>query len=137
MRFLIAVTVTVVGMVGAGVTGPAGWNRRVTVLFLLVGLVWLPWTAVLLVTSTRAGASDRARLALFGGPVGDVAVVFAGQCLAPRGWGVFLLADAVVLSVAAVLWRGRSAWLLLGSCVALTMLARRCRRRGTTSPSPC
>ncbi|MDQ2825348.1 MAG: PAS domain-containing sensor histidine kinase, partial [Actinomycetota bacterium] len=124
VRFMVAVTATVVGLVGAGVIGAGGWGRRVTVLYLLVGVVWLPWTALLVATSARPGRSDRARLALFGGPVGDVAVVFAAQSLAPRAWGLFLLADAVVLSVAAVLWRGRAAWLLLGPCVGLTLVAQ-------------
>ncbi len=124
VRFLVAVTVTVVGLVGAGALGAGGWDRSVTVLFLLAGLVWLPWTAVLLATSSRAGGSDRVRLALFGGPVGDVAMAFAAQSLAPRAWGLFLLADAVVLGVAAALWRGRAAWLLLVPCVALTVLAQ-------------
>jgi PAS domain S-box-containing protein len=123
-RFAVVATATVAGLVGAGVAGTGDWNGRITALYLVVVLGYLPWSAVLLATSTRPGRNEPARLALYGGPVGDVAMVFAAQCLAPRASGLFLLADAVVLSVAAALWRPRRAWLLLGPCVALTVVAR-------------
>ena len=120
VRMSIGAAATAAGVVGAG-----SWNRAMSALFLLVGLVWLPWTVLLVAAaSTGPGRRRRARAAVYGGPVGDVAIVFAAQCLAPSGWGVFLLADALAVSLAASLWSARDAWLLFGSCVALTVLAQ-------------
>ena len=49
-------------------------------LFLLIGLVWVPWSAAVLLA-----ADDEVRLlARVGGPLGDVAALFAVQLLAPQ-----------------------------------------------------
>lgn len=110
---------------GIGLVGVGRWERPMGTLFLLAGLLWLPWTLLLLVAGMgHPNRRRRIQLALYGGPVGDVAVLFAAQCLAPWAWGILLLANALAVSVAAWLWRGRGAWLLLGTAMALTMTAQ-------------
>jgi PAS domain S-box-containing protein len=119
-RVAIATVAGVLGLVGA-----PWWHGSVAVLFLVVGLVWLPWSIVLLMaTSERAGRGRNLSVAAYGGPLGDVLVVFAAQCLVPWAWGLLLLADALAVSLAASLWRRREAWMLLVLCVTLTMLAQ-------------
>ena len=120
VRVVVGAAATAVGAIGAG-----SWDRSLGVLFVLVGLVWLPWTVILLAAAAAAPGSRRStRLAAYGGPIGDVAIVFAAQCLAPWTWGVVLLADALAVSLAASLWRSRDAWVLLGACVGLTVAAQ-------------
>jgi PAS domain S-box-containing protein len=120
VRVAVAAVAATIGIVGAG-----QWSRSVTTLFFLIGLVWLPLTVfLLLVSSLHRGYRRNLRAALYGGPVGDVLIVFAAQCLVPWAWGVFLLADALAVSVAASLWSTRKAWSLLGLCVGLTVLAQ-------------
>lgn len=46
------------------------------------------------------------------------------RVLLPWAWGILLLADAVAVTVAAWLWRGRRPWLLLGASFVLTMTAQ-------------
>jgi PAS domain S-box-containing protein len=108
----------------AGVVGARSWHHGSLVLFIVVGLVWLPWTVFLLVAGTDRPGSPRLRLATYGGPLGDVLIVFAAQSLVPWAWGMLLLADALAISLAASLWRPRDAWFLLGLCVGLTLLAQ-------------
>jgi PAS domain S-box-containing protein len=108
----------------AGVIGAGTWHRGSVVLFLVVGLLWLPSTVLLLVAGTGRPGSPRLRLATYGGPLGDVLMVFAAQALVPWAWGMLLLADALAISLAASLWRPRDAWFLLGLCVGLTLLAQ-------------
>ncbi|MGH9265838.1 MAG: ATP-binding protein [Acidimicrobiales bacterium] len=119
VRMIVATTATAAGLVGA-----RQWDRPLAVLFLSVGLVWLPWTIFLLVASTGRAGRRPLRLAVYGGPMSDVVVVFAAQCLVPWAWGVFMLADALAVSLAASLWPARHAWFLLGFCVSLTVLAQ-------------
>jgi len=119
-RVVIAVVATVSGIAGAG-----RWDRSMAALFLVIGLAWLPWTLFLSWSSAAGPAREgRLRLGTYGGPLGDVGIVFAAQCLVPWAWGILLLADALVISLAASLWRARDAWFLLGLCVTLTMLAQ-------------
>ena len=130
-RVAVAALATCVGLVGAG-----RWERPMGNLFLLVGMLWLPWTVFLLfVGMVHPGRRRHLRLALYGGPVGDVAVLFAAQCLVPWAWGILLLAEALAVSAAAWLWRGRRAWLLLGSAVALTMTAQTIVPAGDRQPT--
>ncbi|HEX2118278.1 MAG TPA: PAS domain-containing sensor histidine kinase [Acidimicrobiales bacterium] len=119
VRMIVATTATAAGLVGAG-----RWDRPLAALFLSIGLVWLPWTIFLLVASTGRAGRRPLRLAVYGGPMSDVVVVFAAQCLVPWAWGVFMLADALAVSLAASLWRTRHAWFLLAFCVGLTVLAQ-------------
>ncbi len=119
-RVAIGVVAGAIGLAGAGrLEGPPA------LLYLLIGLGWLPWSVFVFVAgSGGAGDQRRLRVAAYGGPVGDVLIVFAAQCLVPWAWGIFLLADALAVSLAASLWRARDAWFLLGLCVGLTLLAQ-------------
>jgi signal transduction histidine kinase len=119
VRVVVAAVATATGLVGAG-----HWSRSVSALFLLIGVVWLPLTVFLLLAGSGRAGHRRHRLALYAGPVADVLIVFAAQCLVPWAWGVFLLADALAVSVAASLWSTRKAWSLLALCVGLTVLAQ-------------
>ena len=120
VRVAVAVVATCAGLAGA-----TRWDRAQGTLFLLSGLVWLPWSMFLLYASaSREGRRRHLQRALYGGPAGDVAIIFAAQCLLPWAWGILLLADALAVSLAASLWRSRHAWALLGSCVVLTMVAQ-------------
>ncbi|MGI8983488.1 MAG: sensor histidine kinase [Acidimicrobiales bacterium] len=119
VRVVVAVLVIGVGLVGAG-----RWDRPVGAFFLLVGLLWLPWTAFALSASAAGTGHRRRQLALYGGPVGDVAVIFAAQCVFPWAWGLLLLADALAISAAAWLWPRSRAWFLLGAASLLTLAAQ-------------
>ncbi len=120
VRVAVAVLAAGVGLVGAG-----RWDRPMGTLFLLTGLLWLPWTVLLLLAGlSHPGRRRRLQLALYGGPIGDVTVLFAAQCLAPWAWGILLLANALAVSAAAWLWRGSQSWFLLGYSIALTMTAQ-------------
>jgi PAS domain S-box-containing protein len=114
-----------VGAAAGGIAGAHAWDRSTTVLLAVIALAWLPASMLLLVAVTRRPVRPRpVFLAAYGGPVGDVLIVFAAQCLVPWAWGIFLLADALAVSMAASLWRTRDAWFLFGMCVALTLLAQ-------------
>jgi PAS domain S-box-containing protein len=119
VRVAVAALATATGLVGAG-----RWDSPLGTLFLLVGVLWLPWTALGLYAITGTPSRRRLRLALYGGPAGDIALLFAAQCLVPWAWGMLLLANALVVSVAAWLWRGREARLLLCSSIVLTVTAQ-------------
>jgi PAS domain S-box-containing protein len=120
VRVAVAILAAGIGLVGVG-----RWERPMGTLFLLAGLLWLPWTLLLLLAGMgHPGSRGRLHFALYGGPVGDVALLFAAQCLAPWAWGILLLANALAVSVAAWLWRGRRSWFLLGAALALTMTAQ-------------
>ncbi|HEV2761201.1 MAG TPA: PAS domain-containing sensor histidine kinase [Acidimicrobiales bacterium] len=122
-RVIVALVVALAA--GFGLVGGGWWDRSMNNPLLAVALMWLPWAVLLLVAgSKRPGGTRHLRLAVYGGPFGDVVIVFAAQCLVPWAWGVLLLVDALTVSFAASLWRARDAWLLLGFCVGLTMLAQ-------------
>ncbi len=118
--------VTVAGITAAvGVAGARWWEGDMAVFFLVAGVVWLPWAIYLLsVGSSRHGPSRHRRLAAYGGPIGDVIIVFAAQCLLPWAWGLLLLADALAVCLAASMWRRRAAFLLVGFCVVVTTVAQ-------------
>jgi PAS domain S-box-containing protein len=120
VRMVVAVVATAGGIAGYG-----RWTPPLAALFMVIGLVWLPWTVLLLIAGP-GGPLPRRHLGLvvYGGPVGDVLMVFAAQCLVPWAWGIFLLADALAVSQAAALWRPRQAWILFGVCVTLTLAAQ-------------
>ena len=131
VRVAVAILVTGVGLVGAG-----RWERPMGTLFLLAGALWLPWTLLLLAAGMAPpGRRRRLQLALYGGPVGDVALLFAAQCLAPWAWGILMLANALAVSVAAWMWRARRSWMLLGSAIALTVTAQSIVPAGDRQPA--
>ncbi len=115
-RVLAAVVTTTVGLAGV-----QRWDSSLALLLGAIGLVWLPWTVLLLVA---IATSRGRRVAMYGGPVGDVLIVFAAQCLVPWAWGILLLADALAVGLAASLWSRRSASALLVLSVVLTGLAQ-------------
>jgi PAS domain-containing protein len=120
VRVAVAAILAGVGLVGAG-----RWDRPTGTLFALIGLLWLPWTVLLLLASrSRSSRYGQHQLAVHAGPVGDVAILFAAQCLAPWAWGILLLAEALAVSVAAWLWRSRRAWFLLACAIGLTLVAQ-------------
>lgn len=125
MRAAAFVRVAVAGVVGGvGLVGVGRWDRPMGTLFALVGLLWLPWTVLLLLGILRPGRRWGVQLAQYGGPVGDVAILFAAQCLVPWAWGMLLLGQALAVTVAAWLWRGQRAWFLLACAVTLTLVAQ-------------
>ena len=131
---LTALRVTAMVRLAAAASGAIyGWaardgaDIRATVLFLLAGLVAVPWAALLMWASSSRSArlpGPARRLVVHGGPVGDVLLVFAAQALLPSAGGVLLLGHALILCLAVTLWPERDAWLLAGLCVALTLLAQ-------------
>lgn len=104
------------GMLGSALDGPSAGSEA---LFLLVGLVWLPWASILLLAG-----DGRGQLAMRGGPVGDCLVLFAAQCLAPSAGGVLVLGHVLVVCFAASIWRARPAWLLAALSTVLTVAAQ-------------
>src|SRR5215207_2745421 len=96
MRAAALARVAVAGLAaGIGLVGAGRWEHSIGTLFLLVALLGLPWNLLLLLVAMGHPGRARLRLALYGGPVGDVAVLFAAQCLVPWAWGILLLADAL------------------------------------------
>src|SRR5438128_2527882 len=85
----------------AWATAPA--DRSTTSWYLIVGLVWLPWASVLLLASD--GRSSRFVVA--SGPIGDLSVLFAAQCLVPSETPVVLLGYAVAVGLATAFWSRR------------------------------
>ena len=131
VRVAVGVLVAAVGLVGAG-----RWDHPIGTLFLLAGLVWLPWNLLLLLAGmAHPNRRRRLQFALYGGPVGDVALLFAAQCLVPWAWGILLLGNALAVSVAAWLWRDRRSWILLGSVLALTLAAQSIVASGDRQPT--
>ena len=119
-RVAVGSAIAIVGLAGA-----RWWDGSLGLLFLAVGLLWLPWSAFLLAaSSTPARRARHWRVVAYGGPLGDVLIVFAAQCLVPWAWGILMLADALAVSLAASLWRPRHAWGLLGLTVGLTVVAQ-------------
>jgi PAS domain S-box-containing protein len=98
---------------------PAHLSDRHKALFLLIGLVWVPWSVVVLFASE----SPNSPWAVVGGPVGDVLMLFATQALAP-GLGEAVLTGYVVVVAFSAYTGGRrlAAWLGAGA-IALSVLA--------------
>lgn len=107
---------TCAGMLGSALDG---LEPRTEALFLLIGLVWLPWACILLLAS-----DGRGQLALRGGPIGDCLMVFAAQCLLPTAGALVLLAHVLLVCFAASIWRARPAWLLAALSTVLTLFAQ-------------
>ena len=83
-------------------------------LFLVLGLIWLPWATVVLLASDRA----ESRVALIGGPVGDTAALFAVQAMAPGAGPAVLFGYLIVVAFAAfTAGRGWAEAVALGTLV--------------------
>jgi len=91
IRVALAVVVAAVGSFLPGLT------RGQSALFLIFGLVWVPWSTVVLLASARPNS----RLALIGGPVGDLVVLFGIQVAVPGAAAAVLLGDVVVIAFGA------------------------------------
>ena len=118
-----AVAVVRLGVaIGVAATGsflPDMEGRR-GALLLLVGLVYVPWATVVLFASDRQDNP----VAVFGGPVGDLAAMFAVQSLAPSANAAALLGYLVVIAFA-VYTAGRSYAAFLGAgAIALSLVAQ-------------
>ncbi|HXX90567.1 MAG TPA: PAS domain-containing sensor histidine kinase [Acidimicrobiales bacterium] len=85
--------------VGVAATGSflPSLTREQSALFLIFGLVWVPWATVVFLASARPNS----RLALVGGPMGDLVVLFGVQLVAPQAAEVVLLGYVVVVAFAA------------------------------------
>jgi PAS domain S-box-containing protein len=112
--------VLVASAVAASGSIPAHLSDRHKALFLLIGLVWVPWSVAVLFASETPGS----RVALIGGPVGDVLVLFACQALAPTSAEGVLSGFLVVIAFAAyTVGRRFASWLAVVG-LSLTVLAR-------------
>ena len=131
---LVRVSLAVV-TAGTGLLGAGRWDPPMGRFFLLLGVLWLPWSFALLIAGSTGAGGRRLQLALYGGPIVDVAVIFAAQCLVPWAWGTLLVADALAVSVAAWLWQGQKAWFLLTASVALTVAAQAVIEPGDRQPA--
>lgn len=112
-RVVIATAVAAAGSIPDTLSG----HHRA--LFLLAGLVWVPWSVVVLFASETPGR----RLALVGGPLGDLVVLFACQVLAPGAAEAVLSGYLVVVAFAAYSLGRRVAGVLAGGALTLTVLA--------------
>lgn len=143
IRVAVAIGVAATGSFLPHLSGRQEW------LFLVIGLLWVPWAGVVLL----AADSPTSRLGLLGGPVGDLLALFAVQVLAPgiaaaalpgyvavvafaaytggRGFASLLAAGALTLTVAALRFApsseldGSAAALLGGVLAALVLLLDR------------
>ncbi|MEN3271834.1 MAG: two-component system, OmpR family, phosphate regulon sensor histidine kinase PhoR [Actinomycetota bacterium] len=112
-RVVIATAVAAAGSI------PDTLSDRHRALFLFAGLVWVPWSVVVLFASETQGR----RVALVGGPLGDLVVLFACQVLAPGSAEAVLSGYLVVVAFAAYTLGRRVAGLLAGGALTLTLLA--------------
>ncbi|HUZ44844.1 MAG TPA: PAS domain-containing sensor histidine kinase [Acidimicrobiales bacterium] len=87
VRLLLVVTAAAVGSYLPGL------SSRKADLMLLIGLGWVPWAMVVLFASEGVGS----RLALFGGPVGDLALLTAVELLHPSAAVPVLIGYLVVV----------------------------------------
>ena len=117
----VAARIRVAVAIGVAATGsflPHVSGRRASLL-LLLGLLWLPWSCIVLFAADRAGND----LAFFGGPIGDVLALFAVQALAPVSAPTVLLGYLIVIAFA-LYTGGRSLAAFLGSAaLGLTAIA--------------
>jgi hypothetical protein len=114
VRVAIAVVVAAVGSFLPGLT------RGQSALFLIFGLVWVPWSTVVLLASARPNS----RLALIGGPVGDLVVLFGVQVAAPGAAPAVLLGDVVVIAFGAYTAGRRAAAGFAGLAFACTVASQ-------------
>ena len=108
IRVAVAIIVAATGSFLPHLSGRKAW------LFLAVGLLWVPWASVVLL----AADSPMNRIALLGGPAGDLLMLFGVQLLAP-GTATAALPGYVAVVAFAAYTAGRR----FASCLAACALA--------------
>jgi PAS domain S-box-containing protein len=91
IRVAVAIGLAATGSFLPHLAGRGEW------LFLVIGLLWVPWAGVVLL----AVDSPSNRLGLLGGPIGDIVVLFAVQVLTPGMANAVLPGYAAVIAFAA------------------------------------
>lgn len=119
VRIVAWLRLCVVVAVAAGGSFAVPGTDRHEGLYLLVGLLWAPWACVVLLAADDPGR----RLALVGGPVGDVIALFAVQTAAPAAGRAVLFGYLVTVAFAAFTAGRTVATGLAASAVGLALLA--------------
>ena len=114
IRVAVAIGVAATGSFLPGMSGGPEW------LFLVIGLLWVPWASIVLLAADRATSP----VSLLGGPVGDVAVLFAVQMLAPGVAHAALPGYVAVVAFAAYTSGRDFAALLATGALTLTVTAQ-------------
>jgi signal transduction histidine kinase len=99
---------------------PDSLTGRQNALYVVLGLVWVPWSVVVLFASER----PRNRWALIGGPVGDVAALFAIQVLATTSGVAALSGYLVVVAFTAYTVGRAAAGALAAASISAAILAQ-------------
>jgi PAS domain S-box-containing protein len=111
LRVALAVVIAAAGSL------PDELTTRQNTLFVLLGLVWVPWSVVVLFAAERRGSP----WALLGGPIGDVAALFAIEVLATTS-GVATLSGFLVVVAFTAHTAGRTAaWSLAAASMAAAL----------------
>ena len=96
-------------------------HGRQAALFVVLSLVWVPLASIVLFASDRPGS----RFALYGGPVVDLAVLFAVQVLSPGSREAVLLGYLVLVLFTAYTAGRSAATLLAVGVLVLTVTGNR------------
>jgi PAS domain S-box-containing protein len=117
----VVARIRVAAAIGVAATGsflPYTSGRRAW-LFLAIGLVWVPWASVVLL----AADNPKSRIALLGGPLGDILVLFTVQLLAPGVAAAALPGYVAVVAFAAYTAGRRFASCLAAGALTFTVAA--------------
>jgi PAS domain S-box-containing protein len=114
IRVTLAIGVAATGSFLPDMAGRRQW------LFLILGLLWVPWASIVLL----AADSPRSRVGLLGGPLGDLLVFFAVQTLAPSIATAALAGYVGVVAFAAYTGGRAFASLLAAGALLLTLAAQ-------------
>jgi PAS domain S-box-containing protein len=113
IRVAVAITVAATGSFLPHLSGREAW------LFLAVGLLWVPWVSVVLL----AADNPTNRIALLGGPTGDLLMLFVVQLLAPGIATAALPGYVAVVAFAAYTAGRRFASCLAAGALTFTVAA--------------
>ena len=114
IRVAVAIGVAATGSFLPDVSGRRAW------LFLAIGLLWVPWASVVLL----AADNPTNRVAVLGGPAGDLLVLFAVQFLAPGIATAALPGYVAVVAFAAYTAGRRFASYLAAAALTFTVAAQ-------------